>query len=361
MSTLALVMIVKNEERCLEKCLSKIQHLVDKIYITDTGSDDRTVEIAKKFGAHITEYEWKNDFADARNYSLAQSDCDWNLVVDADEYLVSGMRKEVEEFLENTKQIGAFQRNDVYVEYSSDEGDQLGMAYTYAARLIPRGIGFTGEVHEQVDSTLPIRAVQLVFEHDGYLQGGKDARNLEILYEQNRKRPDDPYVLFQIAQTLRNMKEFDQAATYYEKFYRMVPLKGSGYRAEGIITYLYTLLELKRFENGFELIQNEKEYLSCHADFHFVCGLFYMQAIRANTKKYIQYLPEIEASYLRCLNIGEVPLLQGVAGCGSFKAAYNLGTWYEVSGNMKLAYHYYEQAAKEEYEPALRRLKELRK
>lgn len=359
MSTLALVMIVKNEERCLEKCLNRLQRLVDKIYITDTGSDDRTVEIAKKFGAHITKYEWKNDFADARNYSLAQSDCDWNLVVDADEYLVEGTRRELEQFLENQKQIGAFQRNDVYVEYSSDEGDELGMVYTYTARLLPKGVRFVGEVHEQVDSSLPIRAVPLVFEHDGYLQGGKGERNLEILYEQKRKRPDDPYVLFQLAQTLRNMKEFEQAAMYYEQFYRMVPLKGSGYRAEGIITYLYTLLELKRFDRGLEIIQNEKEHLGSHADFHFVCGLFYMQAIRADTHRYIQYLPEIEASYLRCLKIGEIPLMQGVAGCGSFKAAYNLGTWYEVSSNMELAYYYYEQAAKENYGPALKRLREL--
>ena len=81
-----------------------------------------------------------------------------------------------------------------------------------------------------------------------------------------------------------------------------------------------------------------------------------MRAIRADTKRYINYLPMIETSYLRCLQIGEVPLQQGVAGCGSFKAAYNLGTWYEVSGNQKLAHKYYKDAARAGYAPAVKRL-----
>ena len=53
MKTLGLVMIVKNEERCLAKCLERVKDLVDKIYITDTGSTDRTKEIAASFGAVI--------------------------------------------------------------------------------------------------------------------------------------------------------------------------------------------------------------------------------------------------------------------------------------------------------------------
>ncbi len=360
MNTLALVMIVKNEERCLEKCLRRVGSLVDEIYITDTGSTDRTVEIAKSFGAHISQYLWKNDFADARNYSLSQSTCDWNLILDADEYLKNGTREELNSFMQCKEQIGAIQLNNFYVESRSQAGEEIGTAYSYIARLFPRGVGFVGKVHEQVDSTLPIRPVPLVFDHDGYLQEGKGKRNLEILYKQYEETPDDPYILYQLAQTLRNLKELRKAYTYYEKFYGIVPVEGTGYRAEGIITFLYTLIDLKEFNRGFEIIQNEKVRLEYNADFHFVCGLFYMQAIRADAQRFIHYLPQIEMSYLRCLEIGEIPLSQGVAGCGSFKAAYNLGTWYEVSGNMRLARQYYERSAKEGYAPALKRLKELK-
>ena len=103
---IGLVMIVKNEERCLEKCLKAVRNLVDEIYITDTGSTDKTVEIAKKFGAHISHFEWINDFSAARNFSLEQSDCDWNLVLDADEYLIEGKRKDIDKFLESQETLG---------------------------------------------------------------------------------------------------------------------------------------------------------------------------------------------------------------------------------------------------------------
>ena len=93
MKTIGLVMIVKNEEQSLRKCLSRAKKLVDEIYITDTGSTDDTMKIAEEFGAHISHFQWKNDFAAARNYALKQSACQWNLVLDADEYLVSGKQK----------------------------------------------------------------------------------------------------------------------------------------------------------------------------------------------------------------------------------------------------------------------------
>ena len=109
MKTIGLVMIVKNESRSLEKCLSLAQKLVDEIYITDTGSTDNTVEIAEKFHAHISKYEWNNDFAAARNYALEQSTCDWNLILDADEYLISGSKKDLLTFIENGSCVGAIQ------------------------------------------------------------------------------------------------------------------------------------------------------------------------------------------------------------------------------------------------------------
>ena len=100
MKTLGLVMIVKNEERCLAKCLRQVKALVDKIYITDTGSTDKTKEIAASFGAIISDYVWNQDFSAARNFALSQSDCDWNLVLDADEYLIQGSRADIEKFMD---------------------------------------------------------------------------------------------------------------------------------------------------------------------------------------------------------------------------------------------------------------------
>lgn len=70
MNTISLCMIVKNEEQALPKCLESIKDIVDEIIIIDTGSTDRTKELAKKFTDKIYDFEWINDFGAARNYSF---------------------------------------------------------------------------------------------------------------------------------------------------------------------------------------------------------------------------------------------------------------------------------------------------
>lgn len=359
MKSLALVMIVKNEERCLSECLERAKNLVDKIYITDTGSTDRTKEIAASFGAILTDYTWNQDFAAARNFSLAQSDCDWNLVLDADEYLLEGSREDLCGFMENTKQIGAIQLQNFYMEDAIEGQEQIGTMNNWITRLLPRGSKYQGRIHEQVDSEFPIVPVPLLFEHDGYLQPGKGERNLIILQEELENHPDDPYLFFQIGQTLRGLERQDEACAYYAQFYDKVPLRGSGYRASGIISWLYNLIEIQDYDTALSIVKKEEKNLEDYADFHFACGILYMRAIQAQTSKYMDYLPRIEQSYLKCLDIGEVPFDGGVQGCGSFKAAHNLGAWYEVSGELPKALECYKFAAEYHYMPSMTRLKAL--
>lgn len=357
MKTIGLVMIVKNESRSLRKCLSRAKKLVDEIYITDTGSTDNTVKIAEEFGAHISTYEWKNDFAAARNYALKQSDCDWNLILDADEYLVSGKKKDLERFMEKGGCIGAIRRYDSYTE----ENGEISQSCAYPVRFVPRGTGYEGRIHEQIVSDLPIVPLPLTFDHDGYLQGGKGERNLEILLEVLEDDPKDSYMLYQISRTLWLMKDYERADGYFERFYRLVPETGTGYRVSGVISYIYNLLEIKKYEEGFQIIENEKERLKDYADYHFACGTFYTKAIFSDVQRYVGLLPRIEESYKKCLEIGEVPEHEGVKGNGSFKAAYNLGVWFEVNGKTQEAFRYYKMARDAGYAPAGERMKALRR
>src|SRR5277367_3015111 len=84
---ISLCMIVKNEERFLAECLDSVKDCVDEINIVDTGSTDRTVEIARSYGANIIFREWRSDFAWARNEALAMATHRWTLILDADEEL----------------------------------------------------------------------------------------------------------------------------------------------------------------------------------------------------------------------------------------------------------------------------------
>ena len=86
-STLSLCMIVKNEEKHLVRCLRSVRDVVDEMIIVDTGSTDKTIDIAKVFGAKVFDFPWTGDFSAARNHSLAQATGDWILVLDADEVI----------------------------------------------------------------------------------------------------------------------------------------------------------------------------------------------------------------------------------------------------------------------------------
>ena len=76
MKSIALTMIVRNEARCLERCLRSAEPFVDRMLVLDTGSTDRTIEIAKDCGAEVFERRWTDDFAAARNAVIARSSAD---------------------------------------------------------------------------------------------------------------------------------------------------------------------------------------------------------------------------------------------------------------------------------------------
>jgi tetratricopeptide (TPR) repeat protein len=87
MNRIALCMIARNEERFIGDCLRSVQGTVDQMIVVDTGSQDRTVEIAQSAGAQVVQFAWCDDFAAARNAALATVDAEWILVLDADERL----------------------------------------------------------------------------------------------------------------------------------------------------------------------------------------------------------------------------------------------------------------------------------
>lgn len=93
MVTISMCMIVKNEEAVLRRCLDSYVGLYDELIIIDTGSTDGTKSIAAEYAAKIYDYEWINDFADARNYAFSKASCEYIFSADADEVLDKANRK----------------------------------------------------------------------------------------------------------------------------------------------------------------------------------------------------------------------------------------------------------------------------
>ena len=105
---ISLCMITRNEEEFLSKCLTSVQELVHEIIIVDTGSTDRTIEIAESFGARIYEHAWENDFSKHRNQSISYATGDWILIMDADEVIATRDLDRIKGVLDTVRADGFF-------------------------------------------------------------------------------------------------------------------------------------------------------------------------------------------------------------------------------------------------------------
>ncbi|MGG1664384.1 glycosyltransferase family 2 protein [Brevibacillus sp. NRS-1366] len=346
---LSLAMIVKNEAEKIGRCLESVKSLVDEIVIVDTGSTDNTKEIAMSFGARIFDYQWNNSFADARNFSLQHCKGEWRLVLDADEYLIRVSKDDLEEFLSNENVVGRIKIINCFRQDGEDKESQA-----FVSRLIPKGAYFEGRIHEQVNLNLPRKNAPIEVFHDGYYQSDKTNRNVQLLQLALRENPKDHYLLYQIGKEFRLQKDFKKALNYFEKSYKTTTLKDR-YRTQLIVEFLYACIGGNNFKKGLEIIESESNMLKSLPDFHFVCGLFYMELVLSDIQKYLEYLPLVENSYLKCLEVGDSDKYDSVLGTGSFLAAYNLAVYYETTGIIERARYYYEVSSKYNYGPAILR------
>ena len=90
MNRIALVLIARDEARCIERCLNSARTWVDEMWVLDTGSRDNTAALAHACGAQVHHSAWADDFSAARNAALALTTAAWRLVLDADEWLAEG-------------------------------------------------------------------------------------------------------------------------------------------------------------------------------------------------------------------------------------------------------------------------------
>lgn len=199
MSMISLVMIVKNEENHVRKCLLSVKESVDELIVVDTGSTDQTKQIAVECGAKVYDFAWTDSFAEARNFALEQASGDWMLVLDADEYLETGSAELIKEFVAGPLAIG---RVNIISKYL-DNGE-VRYASSPISRLFPKGVTYKGDIHEQVVSDLPHRLTPITVHHDGYYQTNKTERNIPLLQKGLQKDQNNPYLLMQLAREYKN-------------------------------------------------------------------------------------------------------------------------------------------------------------
>ncbi len=208
-ATICACMIVKNEEELLPGCLESIRSWIDDIIIVDTGSTDRTVEIARSYGAKVYFQEWEGSFSKARNFSISKATCDWILYIDADEEFV----QEDVPLLRQAISQGDHRLVSVVINNVNRKTGEGSSSLTYNRVFrSDAGFYFDGIVHNQLKyaDDEPILRTPVRLKHYGYhldpeKMKKKLARSRTLLEKQIEENPDNGFAHFNLAQLLRSV------------------------------------------------------------------------------------------------------------------------------------------------------------
>lgn len=331
-----LVVIARDEARCIERCLRSAKPYTQRMLVLDTGSRDSTAELARACGAEVHFFQWVDDFSAARNRALELADSDWNLFLDADEWIQPGADFR---WPPRTPMLGLVRMMSI----DQSSGMDLAVA-SWMPRLMPRGVRYAGRIHEQPVSSLPRFKTGLVVDHDGYTKGQlrlKRGRNRGLLALALRETPHDPYLLYQYGCEHEGLEEFGEAVQLYQQALALMP-KGVAYEHSLRVRTLHSLSRAGQVDRAIDLARQWEPGHLHSPDFHFVLGnLFLDKALADPAQALALWLPEAIRAWQCCLAIGDQPELEGsMQGRGSYLAAFNLQVVFDLLGEPSQALHY---------------------
>lgn len=214
---ISLCMIVKNEEKVLGRCLESIKNVVDEIVIVDTGSTDKTKEIARKYTDKVYDFVWQDDFSAARNYAFSKGQKDYLMWLDADDVLAPKDAKAL-------KQLKRKALKDVCVimmPYDIAFDGQGNPTFTYyRERIIKKdcGMKWEGAIHEAIAPKGKILYTKISVQHRKEQVADPD-RNLRIFEKLIQKNGLlDPRQQFYYARELYYHQRYQEAELVLEKF-----------------------------------------------------------------------------------------------------------------------------------------------
>lgn len=353
MLPISVCIIAKNEEHHIEECLKRLKPYHCEIVLADTGSTDRTVELAAKYTDKIYNFDWINDFSAARNYAIAQAANDWILSIDCDEYLESF---DMNALLELTKQHSQ-DVGQVLIRNRFTQNGQASIENIRVSRFFNRNFfHFEGAIHEQLERNDKIIsapkkafAVPITILHVGYNGSEeemriKSLRNISLLEKELEITGEDAYLYYQLGQSCMRLNDYEKAYKWFNLGLSMDVDPAQGYVQNMVESYGYCLLDMKRYEEALQLT-GIYDIFAIRADFVFLMGLIYM-----NNARFTEAIDEFK----KATTIEQF----SVEGINSYRANYNIGVIYECLGNTDKAREYYVKCGA--FEPARKRLLYIR-
>lgn len=251
---LSIGMIVKNEIRCLEKCLKALEPLRKavscELVIADTGSTDGTREIAARYADIFFDQPWENDFSAARNAVLDRCTGQWFFMVDADEYLDENI-DELVAFLRNSankKFDFCLVVNSSFTDRTLDKSTVTSFLAVRLARRRP-GLRFVGKIHERFnfidgDGDRFYSLSSVVLWHDGYAYETQEQvrrkmqRNMELLEEELRLKPKEP---LRIVQCIEASRDAEERMRYIQMGLTEILADAPGWNQQGAVLLSYAV------------------------------------------------------------------------------------------------------------------------
>lgn len=356
MIPISVCIIGKNEEKHIEKCLEPLTHYPFEIIYVDTGSTDRTKELAAKYTDKIYDFEWIGDFSAARNFSLSKASHNYVLVLDCDEYLIEldldGLTEAVETHPRGS--VGQILRksyadSQYAKDYSLERIDRLfhkrNFHYIYLIHEQVADIRKNSTEHEHYD-------IPLVVDHVGYVGTSdekriKAERNNALLFKEIERDPSEPYFYFQVAQSYNLISDYENAYIYYKKAFEL-PLNLDNLWVHVMANnFINVMVQTGRAAEALAL------YTPVYGDYatnqQFLCSMGALYLNQDPPQPLKAMMEFVKA--LQCTPDSEAEDYSGMA-------LFSMGFANELLGNFPAAASFYEKSAAKGYPLALEKLAE---
>lgn len=353
MVPISVCIITKNEEVNIEKCLAPLMPYGFEIVVVDTGSTDRTKEVAAKYTDKIYDFEWCDDFSAARNFSLSKASHNYVLILDSDEFLVDldldGLYKALEE---HPKDVGMLLRNNYY----DSNGKETNFPDRVERLFHKRYYFYEFCIHEQVTSVKTKGTIferydiPLTVDHVGYNNNSEAARrakverNNKLLFKEIEKNPNDPYFYFQIGQSYNFISDYENAYIYYKKAFELPLITDQLWVQMMATAYINSMTQTGRAQEAVLFFEQCYDVFATSANFYNSMGVAYLN-INEPLKAMMEFIKAVQCPVAR-----EV-------GSNTFIPYSNMGLVNEMLGNTAAAIDFYRKCG--DYPPALERLHAL--
>ncbi|MFZ1685690.1 MAG: tetratricopeptide repeat protein [Candidatus Zixiibacteriota bacterium] len=351
-ATVSACIMVKNEEEMLPGCLDSLRNWVDEIIVVDTGSTDRSVEIAQQYGAKIFHHPWANSFSEARNHTLEHATCDWLFIIDADERV---FEEDVPQLIQMLNQ-DQFPMVAVNVFNYYPLSDDI-VTFLPSKRLFRRSLNlsYSGIVHNQllVPENVPAIKTGIRIKHFGYglskeRMEAKIVRTKALLEKQLEVNPDDAFALFNYAQLHRSSPDGfkpENATVVLKAAGRAIEITSPDNPENRHIFYMcldqlaWTHYYLKDYDKAEECSLRALATKPSYLDPLLLLGyVFYAKNELVKAREYFEkylaaqaaYNPADETENIILVNLG-----------GRADALFNLGVLAEMAGEKRQARDYF--------------------